>query len=85
MASEAREQEVDGHRSACGNGARGLLHGRGTGPRPEAEGAKVSPLTAALVRAVVWVLKSRCVRPPDPMTCRCEACTLRREVEKEAM
>lgn len=45
----------------------------------------MSPLTAALVRAVVWMLKSRCVRPPDPMTCRCEACTLRREVEKEAM
>ena len=49
------------------------------------EGAKVSPLTAALVRAVVFLLRARCTHVVTVRgECQCGACTLRREVEREA-
>lgn len=45
----------------------------------------MSPLTAALVRAVVYLLRAHCTHGVTVRgECQCGACTLRREVEKEA-
>ena len=45
----------------------------------------MSPLTAALVRAVVFLLRAHCTHGVTVGgKCHCQACTLRREVEKEA-